>query len=384
MIILPIKDSLYCVPIYVFLIYKQEIMIQNNVKSVGIFYLQMIGISIGVFALFVFFRTFGVDPEDQDIIFRGQTLLQKMTVNVFVGFIAGIIYATMELVSERPYFQRHSYGRIIFGKFIFLVVSGKLLMMLGITFSGIISPVNIERDEMLQIVNSRLYWVILVYFLLAASIISFVRMVSQKFGPGVLWNMITGKYRNPREEIRVFMFLDLKSSTKIAEQLGHIKFSRLIQNCFADLTPIITRHNVEIYQYVGDEAVLSWPLDRGFENNNCLHFYFDYMELLRAKASHYLSEYEINPTFKAGVHLGKVTVAEVGLIKREIAYHGDVLNTTARIQNKCNEFEQQLLVSEDVLPYLRPDQRIQSQWIGEELLKGKQNKVTIYAVTKPF
>ncbi|MEM7102911.1 MAG: adenylate/guanylate cyclase domain-containing protein [Bacteroidota bacterium] len=357
-------------------------MVQNNIKSIAVFYLQMIVIWTGVVTLLIFLRNFGVDPEGRDTLIQGQTLGQIMTVNLFVGTLAAVFYSTLELVSEWPYFQKHSYGRIIFVKFLLFLVCGKLMMMLGISFSGIIAPKSIAKGEMMALVNSDLYWVLLVYFLLSAAIISFVRMVSQKFGPGVLWNMMIGKYRSPREEVRVFMFLDLKSSTAIAERLGHIKFSRLIQSCFADLTPIVKRHNVEIYQYVGDEAVLSWPLEKGFENNNCLHCYFDYMALLNRKASHYLAEYEINPDFKAGVHLGKVIVAEVGLIKREIAYHGDVLNTTARIQGKCNEFEQKLLVSEAVLPHMKPDQEIQSLRIGEESLKGKQQKVTIYAVTK--
>ncbi|MEO0338384.1 MAG: adenylate/guanylate cyclase domain-containing protein, partial [Bacteroidota bacterium] len=202
------------------------------------------------------------------------------------------------------------------------------------------------------------------------------------FGPGVLWNMFIGRYRNPREEQRVFMFLDLKSSTTIAEKLGHIKFSKLIQNCFADLTPVVTKHKVEIYQYVGDEAVLSWPLDSGFEKNNCIHCYFDYMDILAAKADYYEKEYGLQPFFKAGIHLGEVIVAEVGLIKREIAFHGDVLNTTARIQSRCNELQQKLLVSDKVLQYLRPDQKIQSQRLGEEVLKGKKLPVVIYGINK--
>ena len=178
------------------------------------------------------------------------------------------------------------------------------------------------------------------------------------------------------------MFLDLKSSTTIAEKLGHIKFSRLIQNCFADLTPVVTEHKVEIYQYVGDEAVLSWPLESGLENNHCIHCYFDYMKVLEEKADHYQKEYGLKPFFKAGVHLGEVIVAEVGLIKREIAYHGDVLNTTARIQSRCNELQQPLLVSGQLLQYLQTDNKIQSQHLGEEILKGKKTAVAIYGVSR--
>ena len=145
---------------------------------------------------------------------------------------------------------------------------------------------------------------------------------------------------------------------------------------------MVTSHKVEIYQYVGDEAVLSWPLESGFENNHCIHCYFDFMEILAAKSDYYEKAFGLQPFFKAGIHLGKVIVAEVGLIKREIAYHGDVLNTTARIQSRCNELQQQLLISDQLLQYLQPDDQIQSQRLGEELLKGKKTAVTIYGVTR--
>jgi adenylate cyclase len=256
------------------------------------------------------------------------------------------------------------------------------MMTIVIVVTNVFLSYGMETAEIIQILRSNVYWVIFIYFLFITSLISFVRMVSRKFGPGILWNMFIGKYRNPREELRVFMFLDLKSSTTIAEKLGHIKFSRLIQDCFADLTSVITKHKVEIYQYVGDEAVLSWPLEKGLENNHCIHCYFDYMEVLASKSDHYETTYGLQPFFKAGVHLGKVIVAEVGLIKREIAYHGDVLNTTARIQSQCNKLQQQLLVSEQLVKYMQPDSQLQSQHLGEEILKGKQTAVAIYGLTR--
>ena len=43
-----------------------------------------------------------------------------------------------------------------------------------------------------------------------------------------------------------------------------------------------------------------------------------------------------------------VTVVEVGDIKREIVYHRDKLNTAARIQEICNEFDSNLLISYDL------------------------------------
>lgn len=358
-------------------------MLKNNAKSILFFYLQIILTWIVAVLLFLFLRNYGIDPNavvGNPMI--GLSPDERLRVILLIGTLAGITYGSIELLFDRPYFQQHSYGRIILGKLFFSFFAVKIIMAITITFINILEGTWMESMEVIQILRSKMYWVLFVYFLLVAGLISFVRMVSQKFGPGILWNMFIGRYRNPREELRVFMFLDLKSSTTIAEKLGHIKFSRLIQDCFADLTPVVTKHKVEIYQYVGDEAVLSWPLESGFDNNNCIHCYFDYMEVLAAKSDHYEKAYGLQPFFKAGVHLGEVIVAEVGLIKREIAYHGDVLNTTARIQSRCNELQQALLVSDKVLEYLKPDPQIQSQHMGEELLKGKKTTVTIYGVTR--
>src|SRR3954451_9033112 len=41
----------------------------------------------------------------------------------------------------------------------------------------------------------------------------FVFQMNAKFGQGTLWKIITGKYRRPKEENRIFMFVDLNSST---------------------------------------------------------------------------------------------------------------------------------------------------------------------------
>ncbi len=357
-------------------------MIRDNVKSIAFFYLQMILIWIMATMLFLFLRNYGVDHSASERIIAEVDPRLFLLISIFLGAMTGIVYTTVELVTERPYFLKHSYGHIILVKLIVFFIAVKLILALGISIATTVTGRLLAREEIIEILRSKSYWVFFAFFLLVAASISFVRMVSRKFGPGLLWNMFTGKYRNPREEERVFMFLDLKSSTTIAEKLGHIKFSRLIQDCFADLTPVINKHKVEIYQYVGDEAILSWHLKEGFENNNCIHCYFAYMELLKAKKDYYQKEYGVQPVFKAGVHLGNVTVAEVGLIKREIAYHGDVLNTTARIQGKCNELNQQLLISQNLLKHLLPDEQVQNHSMGEKMLKGKKQLVTIYGVTK--
>jgi UDP-N-acetylmuramyl tripeptide synthase len=98
--------------------------------------------------------------------------------------------------------------------------------------------------------------------------------------------------------------------------------------------------------FVGDEVVLTWKSEIGYRNNNALRFFYSFQEVLKVNGNYFKSNYGVTPIFKAGLHRGIVSVAEVGEINTQIAYHGDVVNTTSRIQELCNVYKTNLLVSE--------------------------------------
>ncbi|MBK7107553.1 MAG: hypothetical protein IPH62_19990 [Ignavibacteriae bacterium] len=62
------------------------------------------------------------------------------------------------------------------------------------------------------------YLVYMLIWAIQVSVTQFMLQVRDKFGQGILWKFITGKYLHPRQEERIFMFLDLKSATTIAEK----------------------------------------------------------------------------------------------------------------------------------------------------------------------
>ena len=93
-----------------------------------------------------------------------------------------------------------------------------------------------------------------------------------------------------------------------------------------------------------------------------------------------MNNYGLIPIFKAGLHLGQVTVVEIGEIKKDIAYHGDTLNTTSRIQSVCNEFNRRFLVSTIVLERLAPGGDINTESLGMIQLRGKTAKIGIASV----
>ena len=220
------------------------------------------------------------------------------------------------------------------------------------------------------------------FWFVVAIATSVIMRISEKYGPGILWDILLGKYHKPKDEERIFMFLDIRSSTTIAETLGHNKYFQLLKKFFSDITDTILYRKGEIYQYVGDEMVISWKMKNGLKNNNCINCFFEVKKDIEKQAPAYMKKFGMVPGFKAGIHKGAVTVGEIGVIKKEIAFSGDVLNTSSRIQNECNRYNADLLVSEDLLHCLSLDKNIEVEEIGEIELKGKLKKAMLFSLKK--
>ena len=176
------------------------------------------------------------------------------------------------------------------------------------------------------------------------------------------------------------MFLDMKSSTTIAEQLGHVRFYTLLNELFHEISQPVLQTKAEIYQYVGDEVVLTWEVEHGLKNSNCLKTFFMFQESLRRNSGNYLRNFGIKPEFKAGLHFGKVVCAQIGDLKREIVYNGDVLNTTARIQDECNKYQRDCLVSGMLMKRLKQLDGFQWERIDAVTLRGKETEVELFSV----
>jgi class 3 adenylate cyclase len=181
---------------------------------------------------------------------------------------------------------------------------------------------------------------------------------------------------------RIFMFLDIRSSTTIAEELGHVQYFALLNDFFRDIAEPISSNKGNIYQYVGDEVVVSWTLEDGLTNANCLQCFFDIVEIMGHHGHKYEDKYGVRPSFKAGMHYGKVSTGTVGTLKKEIIYTGDVLNTASRIEGLCNKHEVDLLLSKSLVDRLPLNQTFSAKRIGEISLRGKSTEIILFTVEK--
>jgi len=293
----------------------------------------------------------------------------------------GFFFSLIDIISDRTFIRRKSFGLIIlFKTFLYLImVVVVFFLVFGTFYTFKLGPLE-DPGNFLILLTPRFLISWTAYFIFTVLLLNFIVQINRKLGPGNLRNLISGRYHRPRDEYRIFLFLDLKGSTTIAEKLGHNTYSKFLRNCYHDLTDIVIKYNADIYQYVGDEVVLSWKIKDNEQILKSVGMYFAFKSRLEKRKDFYLKRYDTLPEFKGGMDLGVVTAAEIGDIKREIAYHGDVLNTAARIQDQCKVLNKDLLVSEHVEEKILTLNGFKKEFLGDVNLRGKKKSLKIYSL----
>lgn len=306
------------------------------------------------------------------------------------GFIAGVLISALSAYFETFIFR----GKLKKLRFSFILLLRSLAYITIISFSVLMvwvvreSMLNsrglidtIQTDDFRNFITGTFPFIFLFAFSFSF-LMNFLVQINDLLGKGVLLSYITGRYHKPKIEERFFMFLDLESSTTIAETIGPLKYHEFMNSYFFDINDPIIGSKGEIYQYVGDEVVISWKKDNGINNLNCIKCYFDIKEKIDTLQKKYISEFGLIPGFKAGLHFGEVVIGEVGDSRKEIVFHGDVMNTASRIQGQAKVLNRQLLISEDALKQLELNSKYKAAELGSSKLKGKETKTVIFDITQ--
>lgn len=309
-----------------------------------------------------------------------------MMVNAIATFVAGMIGGAILVAYLQRWVRNHPYGQAI----VFILIAFTLIIFF-VTVLAFLTRVSLAVEEglpekdifsqlghhirSLAFAKDYFLWLFIVLLTVAGI------LINDKYGPGNLGSFFMGRYFRPKREEHIFMFLDLRASTYIAQVLGERQYFNFIKDVVRDVTPVILRHKGNIYQYVGDEVTVSWWMKSGLHKLNCIRCPIEVRKVFNHRSSYYMAQYGVVPDFKAGLHCGPVMVGEIGVVKRDIAFSGEVVGTAARIQNRCNHLEVNLLISHDLkelLPWegskLKPEHK------GDLLIKGKMENLPLYTV----
>ena len=297
-----------------------------------------------------------------------------------VGFGAGCAVGVVELFLLKNWLRDLP----------FLVhLAGKSLTLIGVLYLtfAVLNLLDVFIDGItwqayFQVIFEGKTLVAMLEILGVITFLLFFVHLDRLLGPGVLLGYVTGRYHRPRRELRIFMFLDLKGSTTLADEMDADRYFNFLHRYFAEMSEPILETGAEIYQYVGDEVVLTWKMRTGLDEANCIRLFFFIEDQIHAHRDHFLQAYGAVPEFKAGVHAGEVIIAQIGELKSEIVYNGDVLNTTARIQALCNQLGQKLLVSAELMESISLGPEYTILELGSVPLRGKAEALELCAVNR--
>jgi adenylate cyclase len=301
--------------------------------------------------------------------------LQGVVDGVLVSLLVGGYLMFVRDGWARPWFQRLGFRAD-------LALSSPMVLGLFLLGRGV-GQVATSLDPgrfLSSFVEAHLLYALPFFAVIAVSI-QFVLQMNRMIGTSVLGYFVAGVYHRPKAEERIFLFLDLAGSTQLAERLGSACYFELLRRFVDDLTePVLETHG-EIYQYAGDEVVVTWPMETGLRAANCIRCFFGIRAAVARNRARYERDFGALPAFRGGLHGGTVTAGELGDLRQQIVFVGDILNTAARLEEYAKRMSLPLVVSGSVLARLRLPAGVEAAPCGELALRGKEARVTAYSLT---
>ncbi len=310
-----------------------------------------------------------------------EILLSSVVISLFATlswFILNFVYPRL-LRSFR--IRRLTIGVVIFDIVVFFSIG----ILLGIIHYSVDKNLTLTQSiaKLPEFMfNSTILFFLLILFI-GGYVYQLINTLLHQIGYAPLGKIMMGYYQKPREECHIFMFLDLQSSTSYAEKLGHKRYSYFIQDCFRIVSKSMLVTRGRVYQFVGDEMVITWNADKKLSCKRAVDFFFLYKEALNEERAYFEKEYGVMPIFTASLNVGNVMAAEVGEIKRELAFHGDVLNTAARIQKQCKAYRKEILVTREfAVRLIKNTKEYKIKYVDLVKFFGKKKSIKIYEVYK--
>ena len=311
-------------------------------------------------------------------LFRGAILGQEyLVVSVLKGITLGaslaLILGGLEQIVLRRLWRRLPLGQAIAMR---TALYASIVMGVYLAVSASFSPWipwNLQWSMILPSLG-----IAVAGLLLGSAALAIARLL----GFRVLWNLLLARYHRPFEEERIFLFLDLANSTTIAERIGHLKYHSFLRDFIEALEDPVLEHGGDVYQYVGDEVVVTWPFADARSNGRCLVCHFAIVDAMERARARFDSLYGSAPSFRTGIHCGRIVAGEIGDWRKQIVFVGDVINTASRAQAEAKARDMDLVVSGSLLAQTELPPGIEARSLGVIRPKGKEQAIEFFEVVR--
>lgn len=208
------------------------------------------------------------------------------------------------------------------------------------------------------------------------------KYISKDVMQNVVQNIDSIKLGGKRAEVTV-LFADIRGFTSISEQLSPVEVTKILNEYFSELVPIIEQHKGILNKFMGDAilAIFGEPIKN--ENHpidavKCANKMLKKVKLLQEK---WLNEGKPKIEIGIGIATGEAFVGNIGSEDRlEYTVIGDTVNTASRIENYNKVYRTNFLISEET--YLKVQKYVDVIKIREVSIRGKAKKINIYEVLR--
>ncbi len=208
------------------------------------------------------------------------------------------------------------------------------------------------------------------------------KYLSKDVMKSVVDNIDSVKLGGKRANVTV-LFADIRGFTSISEKISAEEVTRILNEYFTAIVPIIEKNNGILNKFMGDAvlAVFGEPIK---SNNHALDAIIcaDCMlKKVRQLQEKWLEEGKPKIEIGVGISTGEAFVGNIGSEERlEYTVIGDTVNTASRIENYNKVYRTKFLISQETFEQVQ--KHVDVIKIREVTIRGKAKKINIYEVLR--
>ncbi|MBR1424613.1 adenylate/guanylate cyclase domain-containing protein [bacterium] len=208
------------------------------------------------------------------------------------------------------------------------------------------------------------------------------KYISQDVMQNVVKNIDDLKLGGKRSVVTI-LFSDIRGFTSLSEKMEAVDVSKLLNDYFSEMEPIITKYNGVINKFIGDAvmAVFGDPIEDENHPQNAVKCAYEMLLKLEYLREKWVQEGKPKIEIGIGINTGEVFVGNIGTESRmEYTVIGDSVNLASRIESFNKEYKTNLLVSSSTYSYISSIAEVRE--IRDVQIRGKTQKTNIYEVLK--
>lgn len=181
----------------------------------------------------------------------------------------------------------------------------------------------------------------------------------------------------------VLIYADIRNFTTLSEKADASDVVAMLNYYYGIWHENIKKYHGTINKFIGDALLAFFDYDKELKQN-ANHAVTSALEMIASleRINKELLHKMLPPLdgIGIGIHCGEVILGDIGGERKDYTLIGDVVNTTARLEELCKLYDCALIISEAC--YILLDARLQQRfrYLSSIAPKGKEEKVTFYGL----